>query len=175
MSKIKNKMPQTFASLIETIENSDSFRNFKDKNPYASLCAGFFVVDYRQEGGNQQQLDYFLPDGKIFTFILTKEITIKEAETIQGQKIELKNLNKEIKADLDDVKNILKREFETQGINKKINKIIAILQNYQDKQIWNLTLMLEGFAMIQCHIDSFSGEILKFEQKSMFDFVKKVE
>ena len=104
-----------------------------------------------------------------------EEITIKEAETIEGRKIELKNLNKEIKADLDDVEKILKREFETRKISKKIDKIIAILQNYQDKQIWNLTLMLEGFDIIQCHIDSFSGEILKFEHKSMFDFVKKVE
>jgi len=167
-------MSLTFDSTLETIENSNSFRNFKQKNPEAYLCAGFFVIDYQNQA-NQQQLDYFLQDGKIFTFILDEEITIKEAETIEGRKIELKNLNKEIKADLDDVEKILKREFETRKISKKIDKIIAILQNYQDKQIWNLTLMLEGLAMIQCHIDSFSGEILKFEQKSMFDFVKKVE
>jgi len=167
-------MPQTFASLIETIENSDAFRNFKDKNSEAYLCAGFFVIDYQNQA-NQQQLNYFLQDGKIFTFIFDKEITIKEAETIEGRKIELKNLNKEIKADLDDVENILKMEFETRRIGKKLNKIIAILQIHEGRQIWNLTLMLEGFDIIQCHIDSFSGEILKFEHKSMFDFVKKVE
>ena len=168
-------MPLTFDSTLETIEQSNSFKNFKDKNPDVELCAGFFVIDYQNQA-NQQQLDYCLPDGKIFTFILDKEITIKEAETIEGQEQKkLEKLNPDIKADLDDVEQILISEFETRKIGKKINKIIAILQNYQEKQIWNLTLMLEGFAMIQCHIDSFSGEILKFEHRNMFDFVKKVE
>lgn len=168
-------MPLTFESLVENIENSDAFKQFKNKNPDAELCAGFFVLDYQNQA-NQQQLDYCFSDGKIFTFILDKEITIKEAETIEGQEQKkLGKLNKDIKADLDDIEKILENEFQARKIGKKINKTIAILQIYEGKQIWNLTLMLEGFAMIQCHIDSFSGEILKFEQKSMFDFVKKAE
>ena len=168
-------MPQNFDSTLENIESSDAFRNFKKKNPEAYLCAGFFVIDY-QTNANQQQLDYSLLDGRIFTFILNHEITIKEAETIQGQEQKnLGKLNPDIKADLDDIENILKDKLELVKIDKKISKIIAILHIYEGRQIWNLTLMLEGFDMIQCHIDSFSGEILKFEHKSMFDFIKKVE
>lgn len=168
-------MPRTFESLIETIEQSNSFKNFKKKNPEADLCAGFFVVDYQNQA-NQQQLDYSLLDGRLFTFILNHEITIKESETIEGQEQKkLGKLNPDIKADLDDVEKILASEFQTKRIGKKINKIIAILQIHEGRQIWNLTLMLEGFAMIQCHIDSGNGEILKFEHKSMFDFIKKVE
>jgi len=171
-------MPLTFASTLEQIETSEAFKNFKEKNPKIELCAGFFIIDYEQNK-NQQQLDYCLPDNRTFTFILnpeTKEITIKEAEKIQGQQDKkLGKLNPDIKADLDDVEKILSEKLKQEKIDKKLNKIIAILHKSSEtnKQIWNLNCMLAGLEILQVHIDSMSGDILKFDKKSMFDFIKK--
>ncbi len=186
-------MPQAFQSTLEQIEKSPAFANFKKQNPDAKLCAGFFVINLESgelQGATnettQKQLDYCLPDNKIFTFIInqaTNEITIKEAETLEQTKEQkedeskkLQPLNKQnIKIDLDDILLILKSEFQVRGISKKLNKIIAILQNYENREIWNLTCMLAGFEMIQIHINSESGDILKFEKKNMFEFIKKVK
>ena len=170
----------TFASTLEQIETSEAFKNFKEKNPKIELCAGFFIIDYEQNK-NQQQLDYCLADGKIFTFILnpeTKEIIIKQAEKIemQDKKLEkLGKLNPDIKADLDDVEKILSEKLKQKKIDKKLNKTIAILHKSSEtnKQIWNLNCMLAGLEILQVQIDTETGEILKFEKKSMFDFIKK--
>jgi len=164
-----------FSSTFKAIESSKEFKEFIEKNKDAYLCAGFFVLDY-EKGINQQQLDYSLKDGKIFTFSLDKNgIAVKEAETIEGKQSKLPELSKEIKIDLERVQEIVEKEMEKQVIDNKINKIIAILQKHEDKQIWNLSCMLEGFGILQVHIDASSGEILKFEKRSLFDFIKKIK
>lgn len=170
--ELRLKKMETFESALEKIEKSEAFEKFKQRYKDAELCVGFFVIDY--QGQNQQQLDYCLKDGKIFTFIINKEITIKEAETLQGkQNQKLEKLDKEIKVDLDDVEKILQEK--TKGEKNKLNKIIAVLQKYNNKQIWNLNCMLEGLIILHVNIDSISGEVLKYEKKSMFDFVKRVK
>ena len=163
-----------FSQTIKQIEKSPAFANFKKQYEDAYLCAGFFVLDYESSDEQcQQQLDYSLKDGTIFTFILNSEITIKKAETIKKEK--LPELNKKIKVDLDDVEKILGDELQNKKIKNKINKIIAVLQNYQGKQIWNLNCILAGMEILQMHINSETGEILKSEKRSMFDFIKKIK
>lgn len=165
----------SFLSTIEEIEKSQAFANFKKKHPDAYFCAGFFVLNYEsQEEQIQKQLDYSLKDGKIFTFILDKEITIKEAETIEGKQQKLPELNKEVKVDLDDVEKILQEELNQKKLKKPL-KVIAILQQHEKKEIWNLNCVLPGMEILRVHIDSESGNIIKFEKKNMFDFIKKIK
>ena len=165
-----------FSQTLEKIESSDAFKNFKEKNPDAELCAGFFVIDYEQgEKANQQQLDYILKNNKIYTFILNKEIILKEAETIEGKREKLPPLDKEVKVDLDDVEQIVQEKIKHEKLNKKMDKIIAVLQTHKNKVLWNLNCMLEGMEILQVHVDCENGEILKFEKRSMFDFIKKVK
>ena len=58
-----------------------------------------------------------------------------------------------------------------------MHKIIAVLQIHEhegeERQIWNLTCMLEGLQILHILVDSDSGDIIKFEKKSMMDFIKK--
>ena len=165
-----------FSQTLEKIEASKEFNEFKKQHDDAYLCAGFFVLDLEQNI-NQQQFDYSLKDGKIFTFSLNEndEVTIKEAETIEGKQSKLPEISKEIKIDLDRIQELVEKEMKKQEINSRINKIIAILQVHENKQIWNLTCMLEGFGILQVHVDTISGEILKFEKRSLFDFIKRVK
>jgi len=165
---------ETFESVLEKIESSEAFSEFKKKNEKAFLCAGFFVIDY-ESGGEQQQLDYCLSENEIYTFILNKEISMKKAETIEGQKTNLSELNKNIKIDLDDAEKILQEKLKQENVHEKLLKVIAVLQVYEGKQIWNLNCVLGGMHIIRVHIDSETGSILKFEKKSMMDFVKKVK
>ena len=163
-----------FTSTLQKIESSDAFKNFKEKHPDAELCAGFFVADY-QSGADQQQLDYCLKNGEIFTFILNKEIIMKEAETIEGRKEKLPAIKKEIKVDLEKTEEIVKKKMLEEKINKKIVKIIAVLQKHENKEIWNLNCMLSGLGILQVHVDCETGQILKFEKKNLFDFIKRVK
>lgn len=164
-----------FSQTLKQIESSNEFKEFKKEHKDAYLCAGFFVLDLEQNI-NQRQLDYSLKNGKIYTFSSSEnKVTLKEAETIEGKKEKLPELSKEIKTDLENLKEVVEKRMEKEEIQNKITKIIAILQKHEDKQIWNLTCMMEGFGMLQAHINSETGEILKFEKRSMFDFVKKVK
>jgi hypothetical protein len=163
-----------FDSVVEQIEKSKAFANFKKKNKDSFLCAGFFIIDYKDKK-NQQQLDYCLVGGDIYTFLLDNEVIMKKSETIQGAKHDLKQLKKEMKVDLDDAEKIVCEKIKQEKIEKPLIKIIAVLQVYEGKQIWNLTCILEGFEFIQCHIDSETGDILKFERKNMMDFIQKVK
>lgn len=163
-----------FTSTLQKIESSDAFKNFKKKNPDAKLCAGFFVLDYQQQA-NQQQLDYILKNNKIYTFILNSEITIKEAETIEGQKEKLSAIKREVKVDLEKTEEIVKKKMLEEKIKKKIVKIIAVLQKHENKEIWNLNCMLSGLGILQVHVDCSSGKVLKFEKKNLFDFIKRVK
>lgn len=165
-----------FSSTLKKIESSKEFKQFKKQHPDAYLCVGFFVLDYEQ-GNNQQQLDYSLKNGKIFTFALNEnqEITFKEAERISGKQEILPEISKKIKVDIPELRKTLEKRMEKEEIQNRIIKIIAILQKHEDNQIWNLNCILEGMGILQAHIGCMNKKILKFEKKNLFDFVKKVK
>lgn len=166
---------ENFKFLLSKIESSESFRKFKEKNKDAFLCAGFFVIDYESgKGVVQRQIDYCLSDD-IYTFMLEKEVSVKKAETIEGQKISLSELNKNIKVDLEEAERILEEKIKQESIPEKLLKVIAVLQVHKGNQIWNLNCVLAGMQILRVHINSENGEILLFEKKSMMDFVKKVK
>jgi len=164
-----------FAFLIKKIEESKEFKDFKKEHKDLYLAVGFFILDY-EKNINQQQLDYSLKNGEVFTFSLENEaVKMKPAQTIEGSKEQLKKLDKKIKIDLEETERKFKEELKKQNEKSKITKIIAVLQENEGKQIWNLNCMLDGMNLIHAHIDSKTGEILKFEKKNMFDFIKKIK
>ena len=161
-----------FESTLEKIESSTAFANFKKQHKEAKLCAGFFIIGE----GNQMQLDYCLEDGRIFTFILNDngEVQMKEAETLKKQQ-NLPPIDKEVKVDLEDVEKILEAKLTEEKVTSKLNKVIAVLQKHEGKQIWNLNCMLANMEILRIHINSEDGEILMFEKKNMMDFIKRVK
>lgn len=161
----------SFKQTLEKLESSQEFQKFKQEHEDAKLCAGFFVIDFENQQ-NQQQLDYCLTNEDIFTFNLNNEIILEKAKTFPGAK-KLQPIEREIKTDLEQVESLINQRLQQEKINKKIQKIIAILQLHENKLIWNITCMLEGMEIIMIHIGSQSGEFLKFEKKSLFDIIKK--
>ncbi len=153
-----------FQAILKKLQNSKEFADFKKDNADCYLCAGFFVLDF-ESGSETKQLDFFIPKkNKIVTFVLNDAINLKIEDAIEKK---LGKINPEIKIELPAAIEKAKKECKS-----KVNKIIAILQVLEGRQVWNLTCMLEGFSMLLLHVDSQSGEIIKKEKRNLFDFVK---
>ena len=161
-----------FINTYKTITESSVFKRFIDENKEAELVAGFFIIDLL-ENNNQRSLDYKI-GGKIFTFSLNEnnEITMEEDELIQPDK-PLEKISPDIKIDLDEVSSIAEKEAIKNNIKNKFQKIIAILQLHEGKDVWNLTCMLDNLIILNILVDSETGEIIKFDRKSMADFIVK--
>ena len=170
----------TLKQTFKTITKSDLFGDFIKQYPKAELCTCFFVKDFFGND-NKKSIDYKLGE-KVFSFSINELEKIKMYEDqlvkIENKEFpELEKINPDIKTDLDEVIEIAIKKTLEKGISSKFSKIIAVLQKYKhnekDIQAWNLTCMLEGLIIIHIMIDSDTGEVIKFERKSMMDLIKK--
>ncbi|MFA5174353.1 MAG: hypothetical protein WC438_04190 [Candidatus Pacearchaeota archaeon] len=163
-----------FTQLLKKIESSKIFERFKSEHPDAELVVGFFILDFTGND-SKQTLDY-KTDHKIFTFSLENEdITFQEDKLIDSpNQPPLQKLNTTIKIDLDKIPELAKTTALDYNIQNKFQKIIAVLQKHEGKETWNLTCMLDSLAILHILIDANTEEIIKFEKKSMMDFMKKV-
>ena len=170
----------SFKKTYQIITKSKVYKDFIKENPKAEICAGFFITDFFGND-NKKSIDFKINE-KIFTFSLddNDEVKINEDKLIQEKGIkypELKNLDPDIKVDLDEAEGIAKTRTLDEGIHAKFNKIISVLQKYEHngklRDIWNLTCMLEGLIILHLLIDAESGDIIKFERKSMMDLIRK--
>jgi len=166
-----------FKETLDTVDASTEYKTFKSAHPDAKICAGFFIQDFLSND-SKDSIDY--KDGeKIFTFnIINDEIKMYEDELM-----DLPNtpklqplLEPSAKIEVDQLKTIAMDKAHEEGIGSKFNKIIAVLQTFEEgekkSQIWNLTCMLDQLIILHMLIDCNSGEILKFQRKSFMDMIK---
>jgi len=163
----------TFKQIHEKITESQIFKRFKQEHSDAELVAGFFILDFLSNN-TKETLDY-KTDSKIFTFSLeNNEITFKEDKLIDApDKPQLTKISGNIKIDLDEIPSIAEKLAIENNVKNKFQKIIAVLQIHENKEIWNLTCMLDGITILNILIDANTEEIIKFEKKSMIDFIKR--
>jgi len=166
----------TFNQTLETITTSAVFKKFIKENPNAELVAGFFILDI-VNNNNKKSIDYKIPQTeKIFTFELDQnnEVIMKQDKLIKDSNFpELQKISPNIKIDLDKIPSIAEKIALDNSIKQKFQKIIAVLQIYNNQQIWNLTCMLDSFVILNIIINSDTGQIIKFDRKSMADFIKE--
>ena len=163
-----------FTQTYETITSSKIFKDFISKTPQAELVAGFFILDFLSND-EKTSLDYKI-NSKIFTFSLDlqNEITMREDKLIDKPGLPiLTKISSNIKIDLDEIPSLAEKSAIENNITSKFQKIIAVLQMHEQQQIWNLTCMLDGLIILNILISSETGQIIKFERKSMMDFIKK--
>jgi len=160
-----------FKPLLKEIEQSESFKQFKEQHPDAELVAGFFILDFKDER-EECTIDYKAGE-KVFTFTLSNEglFSVKEEEILDKTKL-LNKLDPNITIDAVDLKAKVTQALTENEVAGKLEKIIAVLQEIQGKTIWNLTCMVEGMKIILIHIDAITGEIIKCEKRSLFDFAR---
>lgn len=163
----------TFQQTYKTLIESKVYSQFKKDYPNAKLVAGFFILDFLSND-TKESLDY-KTDSKIFTFdIKAEEITMREDKLIEdSSKPALTEISPNIKVDLGDIPSIAQQQAEKNEIKAKFHKIISVLQMHEDNEVWNLTCMLDGLQILHILINADSGEVIKFEKKSMMDFIKR--
>ncbi|MCX8194468.1 MAG: hypothetical protein N3G19_03895 [Candidatus Pacearchaeota archaeon] len=160
----------SFQTLVKKLKESSDFKKFKRKHKGIFLFSAFFVLSPELEV-ETQQLDYFLGKGKAVTFYVGK--TIKHKIDDFNPQGEITALDENLKIDIKDLKNILKSELSDKSLKEsEINKVIAILQKIDKRQIWNVTCMLTSLKILRLHIDCFNGQIIESKQGSIFDFIQ---
>jgi len=161
-------------TLLETIEGSKEFKDFKKKNKNAELTAAFLVLDLVKDVGDYS-LDYLVGKTKIASFTLPagkKEINLREDEILDKTKKLVPLDIKKVATGIDKVQHILKEEMAVNSIDKKMEKIIAVLhEDSEGNTVWNLTCICQGLVIISALIDAEKGKLLKFDKKGLFDFV----
>lgn len=156
---------------VKRVEKSKEFRDFKKKHHSAYLCAGFFVLD-RESGKNQEQIDFFLPNMKVATFMLESPIKYKISDTTMKKKID--ELKGDTKIDLEQIEGIVHDEMENRTITEGIKKIIAVIQNVEGKKVWILNCILSGLNLLKVHIEDDTGNLLTFEKTNVMDFMRRM-
>ncbi len=146
------------------LEKSQVFKEFKNKNPEAFLCAGFFILNFKNNIYDYS-FDY-RTEQEIFTFKVpvAGEIIMLQ-EPILDQQKPLEKINLDVQIDINDLRDLVEKELRLSGIKNKIEEIISVLQVINGRQIWNLTVMCEGFAIITIHIDAESGKLLNSKKR----------
>ncbi|MEK6914531.1 MAG: hypothetical protein AABW83_02665 [Nanoarchaeota archaeon] len=168
----------SFKETLKKVESSEDYKSFIKDHPNAELCTGFFILDFLSND-DKNSIDYKEED-KIFTFNVNEKVQMQEDKLINLDNVpKLEPIISEIKIELEELKTIAQEKAHEEGIGAKFNKIIAILQNYNDpetkekNQIWNLTCMLDQLIILHVLIDSQTGKIIKFERKSFMDLIKR--
>ncbi|MEK6885896.1 MAG: hypothetical protein AABX17_02940 [Nanoarchaeota archaeon] len=166
--------------LLEKLEKSKVFGEFKKDNPKAFLCAGFIIMNLKQSIF-ESSLD-FRDENDIFTFKIPEEdkeaeITMLKEEIIKNPAApkpfeQLKEEDiKKIKLDIGDLKETSEKELKKNKITQSLEDIIAIFHKMDEKLVWHLTCMAAGFTVVNITLDANTKDVIKFEKKSLMDFV----
>jgi hypothetical protein len=159
--------------VVEKLENSKEFKDWKKKNKTHYLVHLFNMYDNQVEG--VWQVGYSNRDSKVTTFIIGEKISIiPDEEVFQEKKKQIKELNLDkIKIDLDEA---LDKAEEFQKKNYDGNtplKILVVVQNIADNLLYNITYITRAFNTLNMKIDAFNNNMINHEITPMLQFKGK--
>jgi hypothetical protein len=161
-----------FHDLLKKLKASEQFQSFSHAYKDPVIVAGFFVIDFDTKK-DIHQIDYYIAaKKKIAAFSIDGKVTMQLLDS-PDTKEQLKELNTDVKTDLDELVGIIDDEMKNRGITETVKKIVAVLHmNAENKRVWNLNCMLSGMSIVRAHIDDESKTVLKMERVSLFDVMK---
>lgn len=153
---------KTFKEALDLLKNSKEYKNWQKDNADCYLSYAFYVVD--KDDTNWKIGFYHKNEDKITSFDIGEEkIKIEPQEEIfkkEEKSVEELNLD-DVKLDLAEAvalaNNLQKEEYSTENPIK----IIAILQNLGNMQVWNLTFLTQNFNTLNFKIKSDTGRVLE--------------
>jgi len=172
-----------FQFYLEKLKTSEEYKKFMKEHPNAYLCSAFFIIDIEgKRKGDQSHIDFFEEDKNLWwSFKLedgVKLIPMERVEKAEGEKNPAK-LKANSSLEFKEIESLIQNEMDKQEINKKMQKIIMILQNIEDKDVYLCTVFVSGLGIIKVHFEDVKdksdcrGKITFFEKKSFFDFIRK--
>ncbi|MEM3405697.1 MAG: hypothetical protein QW117_01850 [Candidatus Pacearchaeota archaeon] len=156
--------------IIKSIENNKDFLNLKTKYPKMFLYAIFYVFE---EKNIICEFDYYLERDKIAIFSIKENIIkMKISKMNEIKNIKKPSKLKKICSNFEDIKEIIYKEFRKNEIRSLIEKIILILINEKNENIWKVNCITKSLDIINMEVLDKNKEINKFDRKSLFDFIK---
>lgn len=160
-----------FQFFLEKLEASEEFKDFIKENPKAYLCSGFFAID-KEGKDDKKHFDFYDPSSeKLFSFQIENGCKKTEVEMID------KRIPEKIETDFDfsfeEIESLINDKMQKENVKNKLQKIIISLQSFKRKNLLLCTVFISMLGLLKIHIDIKSKEIVLFEKKSFFDFVRK--
>jgi hypothetical protein len=146
----------------EAVE-SDAYKGFLKENSGAFFSAGFFVLNF-SDSFEKAQLDFFVP-GRGVSFFDCRDSKISFSE----DKIDsMSEQGLDLKFDLCDIEEFVKKIFVEEKISMDPKKVIAILKD----GVWSLVVMDDVLGVVRIKVDAKTGDKISFSKNSFMDMVK---
>ena len=142
---------------FSNIENSEEFKEFKEKHPELILTSVFLNKEI-------WEFNYFSKD-KMITFLQQNNlIKTEESDIYEKQEIKKLEINK-IKIKFEQAKELAKKLMN----DEKITKEIIILQQKKNPY-WNITYITSGLNVFNIKLNAIDGKILEQKFENIMNF-----
>lgn len=162
-------MIEELKKTVKELQKFKAFKEFKKKNPDAYLASCVTIIEGKNIG--DWQLDYYQPKKhKMTTFIVKDKIELKgEDDIFQKEKKVIEELKlDEVKVSLDAVLKLIEDFRKKKYPGDFPDKIIAVLQNIDDRIIWNVTCLTSTLKILNVKLDAREGKVLEDRIENVF-------
>lgn len=150
---------------VGKLEAGSEFAEWKKGSKDAFLSSIFAMFDKEHEG--EWLISYYSPSAKkITTFFVDELETLKKGEDAADKPVKQLDTGK-VKVELADALAAAKAALEKKT-GESTQKTIAILQNLDEGQVWNISLMTSSFNMFNIKIDAETGKELSQDYGALF-------
>ncbi len=160
-----------FKTALKKLKNSSKFKKWIFKNKKSYLTYAFTMIENSEK--SEWQIGYYDKKlDKVTVFTINNNIEINPEQDIfkkPGTAVKKINL-KDVKFSLDKVLKKAQTIKEKKYPKELVTKTIAILQNIELGQLWNITLITSSLNTINIKIDAKTGKTIKHEFVSLFQF-----
>ncbi|MBU4284190.1 MAG: hypothetical protein KJ968_03715 [Nanoarchaeota archaeon] len=160
-----------FKTALKKLKNSSEFRKWISKNKKSYLTYAFTMIENSEK--SEWQIGYYDKSlDKVTVFTISNNIEINpEQDVFKKPGTAVKKINlKDVKFGLDKVLKKTQNIKEKKYSKELVTKTIAILQNIDLGQLWNITLITSSLNTINIKIDAKTGKTIKHELVSLFQF-----
>ena len=149
-------------NFYQQLEESQIFQDWKKDNPNDYLVHFYNQINSAFQTNADWEVGFYNPDqDKITIFIIGNEISIKPQEDAfkKEGKVEQLNLEK-IKVDFEQSIEEFKKIKEDKYSPEVMLNGFIILQNFQDKLMWNVSIALKSMNILNVKINAETKEII---------------
>ncbi len=155
-------------AVIRKTESSPEFVGWKKANPDAYLTSAFSMFSDEKEMA--WLISYY--SGKKETITTFSGESSKEEEAFKKEKgipeLRLEEVKVGEEAALKAAKEVLAGDY-----GEKSQSVVMVLQNIDEKALWNITFMTEAFKVVNVRVSASSGKVLSHNASAISDFMQK--
>ncbi len=154
----------------QDVEKQSYFQQWKQQHQTAYL-AHFFITSE-----SEVQVGYYVAQtDTIWTFTPGQELITEDKEIFKEQKTIAELDLSTVHFSLNEAQERALQFQKEKYLGDPISKQIIVLQNREEKTIYNMTLITLTFKMLNLRIDATNGVIIYEKMQPIMDFVQTIE